>query len=242
MALINVKCNSCGGEVKLDDSRKEGYCLYCGSKLLLQDYIKIDKSDDEQNYLFLAREADKVDNFKECEKYSNLVLEINHKNPEAWFYKGISLLLSSTYKNNRLDEAYNYILNSLDFAEKEYGKDSDEYNDFVETIINNIYYASNTIPNRFIIDFREDKLEEISNIIEKFINFGYEIETNTNDKTSYDESRVVLSIVDNELNTLITRFKNNGINNDFDVHLARKIYLKYVLLLGISNSYKVVNI
>ena len=96
MALINVKCNSCGGEVKLDDSRKEGYCLYCGSKLLLQDYIKIDKSDEEENYMFLAAEAYKVGNYKEALKYYNKVLEINPENENAWFYKGSSLFFQAT--------------------------------------------------------------------------------------------------------------------------------------------------
>ena len=37
MSKIDVKCSNCGETVQLDDRRTEGFCNYCGSKLIIKD-------------------------------------------------------------------------------------------------------------------------------------------------------------------------------------------------------------
>ena len=37
MQLINMRCTSCGAELEVDPEKKQLFCSYCGSKLLLKD-------------------------------------------------------------------------------------------------------------------------------------------------------------------------------------------------------------
>jgi hypothetical protein len=39
MAFISAKCPECGGSIQLDDARESGFCLYCGTKVLLSESI-----------------------------------------------------------------------------------------------------------------------------------------------------------------------------------------------------------
>lgn len=40
MKLITLKCPECGATLNLDDSRKEYFCTYCGTKILLDEEIQ----------------------------------------------------------------------------------------------------------------------------------------------------------------------------------------------------------
>lgn len=37
MKLINLKCSNCGADLQVDPERKQIYCMYCGTKLLVED-------------------------------------------------------------------------------------------------------------------------------------------------------------------------------------------------------------
>ena len=37
MKLINLKCSNCGADLQVDPERKQVFCSYCGTKLLLDD-------------------------------------------------------------------------------------------------------------------------------------------------------------------------------------------------------------
>ena len=37
MKLINLRCKNCGAELQIDPERKQAFCAYCGTKLLLDD-------------------------------------------------------------------------------------------------------------------------------------------------------------------------------------------------------------
>jgi DNA-directed RNA polymerase subunit RPC12/RpoP len=39
MAFISAKCPECGGSIQLDDAKESGFCLYCGTKVLLSESI-----------------------------------------------------------------------------------------------------------------------------------------------------------------------------------------------------------
>ena len=62
MSLVNVKCPNCGASIQLDDSRAEGFCSYCGSKvkleeakkLTIQGTVKVDSSDELANLYQIA--------------------------------------------------------------------------------------------------------------------------------------------------------------------------------------------
>ena len=76
MSKINnqYQCNHCKTKYTLEDAEK-----------LLKD-IKIDRSDEYDNYLTLARRAKQEDNAKNAAKYYEMVLRNNPSNWEAMFY------------------------------------------------------------------------------------------------------------------------------------------------------------
>ena len=40
MALVSLKCPSCGGNIQMDDAKEKGFCMYCGSSFLVKDEIQ----------------------------------------------------------------------------------------------------------------------------------------------------------------------------------------------------------
>ena len=93
MSLVNVKCPNCGAAIQLDSSREEGFCSYCGSKVLVQEAInkvKIDKSGDIQNFLNLSKASIEANNGQEAYDYANKALEVDAQNAEAWYQNACS--------------------------------------------------------------------------------------------------------------------------------------------------------
>lgn len=37
MALIQLRCPNCNGSIQMDDTKEAGFCMYCGSKFMVQD-------------------------------------------------------------------------------------------------------------------------------------------------------------------------------------------------------------
>lgn len=89
MSLVNVKCPNCGASIQLDDSRAEGFCSYCGSKvkleeakkLTIQGTVKVDSSDELANLYQIARRAKDSDNSENAAKYYEMILV---KDPNSW--------------------------------------------------------------------------------------------------------------------------------------------------------------
>lgn len=98
MALIAAKCPSCGGDIQLDDSREFGFCLHCGTKVIVQDAVqkikvsgsvKLDMSDTAVNCLNLADQAFKNENYLEAYNYYTKMLEYDSSSYKATFRKGL---------------------------------------------------------------------------------------------------------------------------------------------------------
>ena len=107
MSLVNVKCPNCGAAIQLDSSREEGFCSYCGSKVLVQEAInkvKIDKSGDIQNFLNLSKASIEANNGKEAYDYANKALEVDAQNAEAWYLKMRAVGLTGILKDLKCNE------------------------------------------------------------------------------------------------------------------------------------------
>lgn len=39
MAFVEAKCSACGGAIQLDDAKESGFCMYCGTRVLLSEAI-----------------------------------------------------------------------------------------------------------------------------------------------------------------------------------------------------------
>lgn len=40
MALIGLKCPNCNGEIQMDDTKENGFCMYCGSNFQVKDEVQ----------------------------------------------------------------------------------------------------------------------------------------------------------------------------------------------------------
>lgn len=41
MPIIAAKCPGCNGDIQLDDAQKTGFCMYCGTRVIVQDIIEM---------------------------------------------------------------------------------------------------------------------------------------------------------------------------------------------------------
>ena len=116
MSLVALSCSNCKGEIQLDDSKEFGFCLYCGTKIMVQDDIqrieisgkvKIDSSETFENCLNLANEAYIANNYLEAYNYYTRVLEINNNDYKAVYRKALCAGYLSDSQSPRNDEIIN---------------------------------------------------------------------------------------------------------------------------------------
>ena len=86
MPVITLVCAKCGGTIELDSSRDFGFCVYCGTKIL----IERDRSDagsvDGIRRLMLLNRDDPV----KTRSYAEEIIRINPDDPVAWYFLSIS--------------------------------------------------------------------------------------------------------------------------------------------------------
>lgn len=90
MSLVSAKCPNCGASIQLDNECSEAFCLYCGSKVKVQqaiNVIRIDRAGDLQNYLTLTQTSIDSNNGVEALSYANAALEIDAFCAQAWLLK-----------------------------------------------------------------------------------------------------------------------------------------------------------
>ena len=90
MGIVTLKCTHCGGDVQLDDSREYGFCMYCGTKILIQqdvNNINVNVSYSEQtrtmkNSMAAQYKAARYDSALEL---ADQIISLNSADPEVWF-------------------------------------------------------------------------------------------------------------------------------------------------------------
>lgn len=107
MSFISAKCPNCGASIQVDNERKEAFCQYCGSKITVEEAVKlvrVDNSVDIANLLSLMKHAVESNNGIEGLNYANRVLEMDINNQEAWLYKMHSLCMLGGPENWNIPE------------------------------------------------------------------------------------------------------------------------------------------
>lgn len=107
MSLVSAKCPNCGASIQVDNERKEAFCSYCGSKVIVQEavqLVRIDNSGDINNYIEIAKTALESSNGEEAYKYANKVLELDSTNGDAWLIKMKALDFMGTLQDLRISE------------------------------------------------------------------------------------------------------------------------------------------
>ncbi|WP_300676272.1 hypothetical protein [uncultured Gemmiger sp.] len=136
MSLVTMKCPSCGGTLELDDTREFGFCIYCGTKVRVQDEkarvevsgsVKFDETDKYKNCLNLANEAYVNGNINEAYKYYTKALEIKQSEYLPIFRKGLCAGYLSSDNGLRVEEVVSGVSHGFDMApDKNAQKDMSE--------------------------------------------------------------------------------------------------------------------
>jgi DNA-directed RNA polymerase subunit RPC12/RpoP len=85
MELKAAICNNCGGQIQVDISKLKGFCMHCGSEIIINDVIKevsINRDSEIENLLKTARSALEANDFEYVREVTRKGLEINYDNFE----------------------------------------------------------------------------------------------------------------------------------------------------------------
>ena len=116
--MIELKCEMCGGKLKLIDGFGHAICEYCGTTTTLPDVKDIQR--EVENLLLNARKAVNEKNWVQIEKYYKLLEEksLNNVIIETTFFRAVAKVM--------MNDSLNYyqkkeeLFNSLNVIEKYY--------------------------------------------------------------------------------------------------------------------------
>lgn len=164
MSLVNVKCPNCGASIQLDDTRAEGFCSYCGSKvkleeakkLTIQGTVKVDSSDELANLYQIARRAKDADNSSNAAKYYEMILV---KDPNSWeanfytvYFKALSCKIGEIF--GEANNVNNCIAPVFDLIKKNV-KDSKKQQDAVVEVVNRSLNIAQMLYNAALNHFKQ---------------------------------------------------------------------------------------
>jgi len=99
MALISLKCPNCSGDIELDDTRESGFCMYCGSKVMITrdvNNISIEMSvkDQRSSLKPLAVAYCKKREFAKAEEITRKLVSVNAADADIWTIDGQCHIMS----------------------------------------------------------------------------------------------------------------------------------------------------
>jgi tetratricopeptide (TPR) repeat protein len=106
--MIKLNCPSCNGSLELPDNLGVAHCMYCGTKILLQQPTEAKEKDAIQRYKELCKTALESKNYDEVIKFCNSILEMDTRDVDAWIYKAEATWWLTTETNNHYEEAVEY--------------------------------------------------------------------------------------------------------------------------------------
>jgi tetratricopeptide (TPR) repeat protein len=112
MQLIPAKCPDCGADVKIPEGSTQFTCEYCGGNILVTDLLG--STAVMQNCMMLAYSALESKNYKDAYDHFNRAIEIDLKNPNAWFGKAVCTGMTRKFNEN----AYGQMLDLFESAFK----------------------------------------------------------------------------------------------------------------------------
>ena len=155
MAMYNLRCPSCGGEIQMDDKLEKGYCKYCGGAILIKEEIQkfqveIDYSKKLANTLKLADRAFTTGNYYESYNYCCAALECDANNFHAIFRKGLNAACLSLERINEFEQGIITAKEVIDTTSK--NADNDTFQIFSEAMdyIQSAYTLNCDRPKTFI--------------------------------------------------------------------------------------------
>ena len=111
--MIRLTCPSCNGDLELPDNLNVAHCLYCGTKILLDENIK---NNSIKQYKEIILTALLAGNNNEVIEYCNKVLEFDSRNVDAWLDKANAIYNGTTETDDKFDEALIYLRKAYSIA------------------------------------------------------------------------------------------------------------------------------
>src|SRR5271157_2919356 len=114
--MIKLTCPSCGGMLELPDNLDVAHCMYCGTKIILEQSDMPKEKQALGRYKELCRIALESKNYNDAIKYCNNILEIDPRDVDAWIDKATTTFWLSTGEISRYDEAMGYLKRAAQLA------------------------------------------------------------------------------------------------------------------------------
>ena len=127
-----IKCELCGsGELIKQDGLF--VCQHCGTKYSLEEArkllgsVRIDKTDDTENYRVVARRALKDSDFERAAQFYDLILHNAPNDLEAVFYQAFCRMMICDYHmlRDRMPAFMNTVASAFELNSKNTGSDDD---------------------------------------------------------------------------------------------------------------------
>src|SRR4030095_5680167 len=98
MKIVPVKCPDCGADIKLPEGSSSLVCEYCGGNILVTDILG--STSVMQNCMMLAFSSMERKNYKDAYDHFNRAIEIDLKNPNAWFGKAVCIGMTGKFSED----------------------------------------------------------------------------------------------------------------------------------------------
>jgi len=116
--IIAVKCPSCSANLQIPDDVEFVTCEYCETSIKVRDYIRVETDYDVPEWIKIADNAYKGENYEEAYEYYNMVLEKESFRANAWIGKGISAGRLSEENELRFDEMLQLVTYGLSITDE----------------------------------------------------------------------------------------------------------------------------
>jgi tetratricopeptide (TPR) repeat protein len=108
MPFVAAKCPQCGGDLQLDNEMETGFCMHCGSKIIVHEAIRavrVDNTHMIDTWMKMGDLAAESQNLSEAYEYYTKVVEVQPDNYWAIYKKGKAAGWQSTLANVRFTES-----------------------------------------------------------------------------------------------------------------------------------------
>lgn len=114
MQLIAAKCPDCGADLKIPEGSTSVICEYCGGNILVADLLGTTSI--MQNCMTLAYAALDSNNYQDAYDHFNRAIEIDMKNPNAWFGKAFCEGMIGKIRDNSFGQMIDMFESSFNYA------------------------------------------------------------------------------------------------------------------------------
>lgn len=185
-------CQSCGIKYTLEQAKK----------MLVEGSVVVENVGTSDKYIELAKVSASSGNMADAEKYANKVIEIDLKNPDAWFIKGQAAGWQSSLANDRFNESINCWKNTMEYSPE------DKKEDYKNKILDEGKKLTSALLQSCADNFASNPSKENANTIvdteKKFVQYSFSFNELFNTKTNSNNYTNEKIEIDNAIKILTT--------------------------------------